>query len=174
MKNSLQEQLLQLGLIDKSKAQQAKKEQRNKTRTASASSNTIAEAVAQAAAEKANRDRELNRQKEQKQETKARKALLRQYIEQNRLNDPKADQHYSFVHNTSVKRLYVTKAQREKLVAGSLAIVHTGERYVLVGLEAAAKIRELSADIFVFIAQPEPQIDSDPYAEFTVPDDLMW
>lgn len=174
MKNSLQEQLLQLGLVDKTKAQQAKKEQRKQARTTDANRDTIAQAIAKAEIEKAQRDRELNRQKELKQAIKARKALLKQFIEQNQLNEPKADQAYNFVHGATIKRIYVTKMQREKLVAGSLAIVEHGERYAIVGIDIAMKIREMSQETFVFIAQcKQPTLD-DPYAAFQVPDDMMW
>lgn len=174
MINSLQEQLLQLGLVNKSKAQQAKKEKRKKGRQASPPRDSVAQAVARAEADKAARDRELNRQKELKQAAKARKALLRQFIEQNRLNDPKADQPYNFVHGTSVKRLYVTETQRVQLVAGRLAIAQSADRYFLVELEAAAKIHKLSPETFVFIAQQDEGSSDDLYGAFQVPDDLMW
>jgi hypothetical protein len=176
MSNSLQEQLLQLGLVNKSKVQQAKKEKRKQKqdRRPATARSSVAQAVARAEADKAARDRELNRQKEIKQAAKARRALLRQFIEQNRLNAPSADQAYNFVHGSSVKRLYVTGAQREQLVAGKLAIAQSGDRYYLVGLETAAKIRNLSPTTFVFIAQQEAGDKDDPYAGFQVPDDLMW
>jgi len=174
MKNSLQEQLLQLGLVDKSKAQQAKKEQRKQARIPDAHRDSISQAIAQAEADKAQRDRELNRQKEQKQAVKARKALLKQFIEQHQLNDSKADQPYNFVHDAAIKRIYVTKIQREKLVASLLAIVQHGERYAIVEIDIAKKIQEMSKDTFVFIAQKEQVASDDPYAEFQVPDDMMW
>jgi uncharacterized protein len=184
MTNSLQEQLLKLGLVSKSKAQQAKKarrKERQQERQPGSGRESVVQAVARVEAEKAARDRGLNRQKELKQEAKARKALLRQFIEQHRLNDPKADQPYNFVHGSAVKRLYVTAAQRDQLVAGRLAIVHSAERYFLVGPEAAGRIRDMSADTFVFMAQQEQRVaqqeqraEQDPYAGFQVPDDLMW
>lgn len=174
MKNSLQEQLLQLGLVDKTKAQQVKKEQRKQARIPDANRDAIAQVIAKAEAEKAQRDRELNRQKELKQTIKARKALLKQFIEQNQLNEPRADQPYNFVHGTAIKRIYVTKAQRDKLVTGALAIVEHGERYAIVGMDTAAKIQEMSQEIFVFIAKYENPNSDDPYATFQVPDDMMW
>lgn len=174
MKNSLQEQLLQLGLVDKSKAQQVKKEQRKQARVPDAHRDSIAQAIAKAEADKVLRDRELNRQKELKQEAKARKALLKQFIERNQLNDPKAHQAYNFVHGEAIKRIYVTKLQREKLIAGSLAIVQYDERYVIVELEIATKIQGMSKDMFIFIAQRETVVADDPYTEFQIPDDMMW
>jgi hypothetical protein len=60
------------------------------------------------------------------------------------------------------------------LVTGQLAIALSANRYSLVELEAAAKIRELSPETFVFVASLEQGAEDDPYAEFQVPDDLMW
>ncbi|KOR30204.1 hypothetical protein TI03_00060 [Achromatium sp. WMS1] len=172
MKNSLQDQLLQLGLVNKSKAQQVKKEQRKQAKI---SSNVTRELATKIAAEKAAKDRELNRQKELKQAAKARKALLKQFIEKNRLNDPQADQSYNFVHGTSVKRIYITEPQKNNLIMGKLAIVHWQNNYILVELKVADKIRELAKDLFVYIAPTQEQTSKDEYyTNFQVPDDLMW
>jgi hypothetical protein len=174
MKNALQEQLMQLGLVDKSKAQQVKKEQRKQVRIPNAQRDSISQVVAQAEVDKLQRDRELSRQKELQQAKKARKALIKQFIEQNQLNDPRADQVYNFIHGDTIKRIYVTKLQKEKLTAGKLAIAQNGERYVIVELEIAVKIQNMEADTFVFVAKVESMPADDPYAEFQVPDDMMW
>ncbi|KOR31341.1 hypothetical protein TI04_01390 [Achromatium sp. WMS2] len=174
MSESLRDQLLGLGLVDKSKLQQAKKDQRQRVRIPQANRDAVSKVVTQAAAEKVVRDRELNRQKEQKQAAKARKVLLKQFLDQNQLNDPKADQPYNFTHGINIKRLYVTKSQQEKLIAGKLAIVHSGDRYVLVEIAAATKIKDISPDTFVFIAPTQATNEDDEYAGFQIPDDLMW
>ena len=175
MVNSLQEQLLKAGLVNKSKVQQAKKQiRKNKRKGAAARGDSVAEAVARTQAEKQARDRELNRQKQIKEAAKARKLLLRQYVERNRLNDAKAEEPYNFVHDNSIKRLYVNAKQREQLGSGELAIVQVAERYYLVGVEVSKEVRKIAPDTFVFISQAEKPTEDDPYADYQVPDDLMW
>jgi len=167
--------LLKAGLVNKSKAQQAKKQVRKKKRNPNANKrDTVADAVAKVQAEKMARDRELNRQKEIKQAAKARKDLLRQFLEKNMLNDPGAETPYNFVHGNSVKRIYVNDKQRLGLGEGKLAIVFFAERYFLVEAALTEKVRDMSPDCFVFVQQPDAGDEDDPYAEFQVPDDLMW
>jgi uncharacterized protein YaiL (DUF2058 family) len=161
--------------VDKSKVQQAKKQVRKRKRVKGTSgADSVAQAVARAQADKEARDRELNRQKERKQAAKARKALLRQFVSENRLNDPAADQPYNFVHGEAVKRLYVTVAQRAKLGDGKLAIALVDGRYHLVTQEISKKILAMAPDTFIYTPQPDAPEEHDPYAEFKVPDDLMW
>ncbi len=176
MGNSLREQLLKAGLVDKSKVQQAKKQTRKKKRNKAVNGDPdrIEQAVARAQADKAARDRELNRQKEIKQAAKARKGLLRDYVEKNKLNDSAAVDPFNFVHGSRVKRLYVNAKQRERLVVGGLAIVQVGERYYLVETDVADKMRGMSPGLFVCVAKPEVPEEDDPYTEYQVPDDLMW
>jgi uncharacterized protein YaiL (DUF2058 family) len=176
MGNSLKDQLLKAGLVNKSKVQQAKKQSRKKRRNqgAGAQPDGVAQAVARAQAEKEARDRELNRRREIKQAAKARKVLLKQFVEQNMLNDRSAEDPYNFVHGGSIRRLYVNPKQRKKLGAGELAIVGMAERYYLMAAETAKKVLEMASDTFVFIPQEEKPAEDDPYAGYQVPDDLMW
>jgi uncharacterized protein YaiL (DUF2058 family) len=176
MGNSLQEQLLKAGLVNKSKAQQAKKQIRKKKRSQGkvAQRDSVADAVSRAQAEKEARDRELNRQKHIKEAAKARKLLLKQYVEKSRLNDPTAEEPYNFVHDGSIKRLHVNQKQRDLLSAGKLAIVRVAERYYLVTTDVSRKVVDMAPDTFVFIPKQEKPAEDDPYAEYQVPDDLMW
>ena len=176
MGNSLQEQLLKAGLVNKSKAQQAKKQIRKKKRSKgpAAQRDSVADAVSRAQADKEARDRELNRQKHIKEAAKARKLLLKQYVEKNRLNDPVAEEPYNFVHGGSIKRLRVNAKQRDQLGAGKLAIVQVVERYYLVATDVSKKVLDMAPDTFVFIPEQEKPAEDDPYADYQVPDDLMW
>jgi hypothetical protein len=174
MGNSLQEQLLKAGLVNKSKVQQAKKQTRKKKRSQGKRPDAVAQAVAQAQAEKEARDRELNRQRDIKQAAKARKVLLKQFVEQNMLNDRSAEEPYNFVHGSSVKRLYVNPKQRARLGAGELAIAWVVDRYYLLEVETARKMLDMAPGTFVFIPEEEKPAEDDPYADYQVPDDLMW
>ncbi len=174
MGNSLRDQLLKAGLVNKSKVQQAKKQSRKKKRAKGGEPDRIQQAVNQAQQEKAARDRELNRQKEIKQAAKARQGLLKDFVAKNKLNDPKAEDPFNFVHDGAVKRLHVNEKQRERLAAGQLAIVCVAERYYLMESGVADKMADMSPGLFVFKAEAEKPEEDDPYADYQVPDDLMW
>jgi uncharacterized protein YaiL (DUF2058 family) len=176
MGSSLREQLLKAGLADKSRVQQAKKQARQNQRAAAGTgTDSVARAVARAQAEKESRDRELNRQKEIKQAARARRALQREYAERNKLNDPKAQDAYNFVHGSNVKRLYVTARQRDQLGRAELSIAQVDGRYYLVMAEVGRRLADMVAGTFVYTPAPETTpTEDDPYAAYQVPDDLMW
>ena len=74
-----------------------------------------------------------------------------------------------------IRRLYVNDKQHGQLVKGQLAIVKLGERYELVTRETAEKIRQRDPAFVVLLNdQPPPEDPDDPYADYKVPDDLIW
>jgi uncharacterized protein YaiL (DUF2058 family) len=183
-KMSLQEQLIKSGLVSAGKAKavktekhkQVKQQQHNKTVT-------VAEAKEQAQKaklEQAERDRELNQERKQEEERKQLVAQVKQLIEQNRLSLEKVITDdsipYHFTDKNKVKTLYVSKAMRDQITQGRLAIVKLGKLYEVVSAETALKIKSrLQASLIVF---NEPNLSEacqdDPYADYQVPDDLMW
>lgn len=50
------------------------------------------------------------------------------------------------------------------------------QKYELVPLKVAEKIRELDASVVIALHVPEkkPVAEDDPYADYQIPDDLMW
>lgn len=179
MGNSLQEQLMKAGLVTKTQAQQAKKQARNsrqqkRKKQPAGEKNEITQSVARAQAEKAAHDRELNRQAEAKREAKRLKAQLKQLMQENKLNDPSAEMPYNFPRGNQIKRLYVTEEQWRQLGSADLAIVGVGERHYLVPIAVSEKARTLAPNTFIYVAEQENLDEDDPYAEYKVPDDLIW
>jgi len=188
MSLSLRDQLLQAGLLDPKKAQQQQqltREQRHQRREqikkAPAGPDPRVVAQQKAAAEKAARDAELNRKQQDKQDQKARRAQVKQLIEQHRV--PKlteSEELYNFVDNKRVRRLPVDRPMREKLISGTLVIVRCDGRYEIVPADIAAKIieRDPHAGLKVTAAAEAsasaPTDEDDPYRDHKVPDDLMW
>ena len=175
---SLQDQLLKAGLVDKkqaskakkAKAQQTKKKQKNKIETV----DEVKLAAETAQAEKVARDRELNAQRKAEAEQKALAAQVRQLIEMNR-QPTDGDVAYSFTDGTLVKKLYVSEAQQKQLSNGRLCIVKQDEEYALIPTSVADKIHQRDETTLILSNQPTEEPDEDdPYAEFQVPDDLMW
>ena len=176
---SLQDQLLKAGLVDnkqankikKNKLKQTKQKQKNKIET----TDEAKLAAQRAQAEKVEHDRQLNRQRKAEAERKAIAAQVRQLIEMNRQSRDGGDIDYSFTDGTLIKRIAVTGTQLKQLGNGSLCIVRLDEQYELIPTLVAEKIqqRDEHTQILSNPATEKPDED-DPYADFQVPDDLMW
>lgn len=178
MSNSLQNQLLKMGLVDEKKVKQVKKEKHKQAKLQGKKAQAVDEAARlaqQAAAQKAERDRELNRQRKEEAERRALASQVRQLIEVNRLPKGDGEIAYNFSDGSMVKRLYVTEQVQRQLGLGRLAIVRLDEDYELVPTAVAEKIRQRDEGCVILCNEPEQHSDEDdPYADYQIPDDLMW
>ncbi|AJQ97704.1 DUF2058 domain-containing protein [Gynuella sunshinyii] len=182
MANSLQDQLLKAGLVDKKKSQQIKKQKQQaeklqrKHKVSTEDDKVDITAVRQAEAEKS---RELNRKRDEEAQARAIMAQIKQMIETSHINHDKGELAFHFKHGTLVKQIYVTAEQQAQLERGQLAIVSFEDRYRLVPRIVAQKIAERDAGLVIFLNEPgyagQHQADEDdPYKDFVIPDDLMW
>ncbi|MFO7593791.1 MAG: DUF2058 domain-containing protein [Pseudomonadota bacterium] len=178
---SLQDQLLKAGLVDKkqankakqSKQKQAKLKRKNKVETV----DEAKLAAEKAHAEKVERDRQLNLQRKEEAEQRAITAQIRQLIEMNRQEKGAGDIAYNFTDGSKVTHIYVDERQQRQLSNGHLAIVRLDDMYEIVPTTVSEKIamRDESYLVYCNRGKEETVVDEDdPYAEFEVPDDLMW
>ncbi|MEA3412069.1 MAG: DUF2058 family protein, partial [Pseudomonadota bacterium] len=120
MGNSLQDQLLKMGLIDEKRASEARKSKGKKDRTTRkgkpATPDANAERVRKAQVEKAKRDRELNEKRVAREERKARAAQIAQLIDQNRISRDEGDLPHQFVDGKKIRKIFVPQAMRRDLV----------------------------------------------------------
>ena len=178
MGNSLQDQLLKAGLVSGQKAKQVRSAKRKKHRQqAGKTEQEAAQRARQAAAQKAARDRELNRQREEAARRKAEANELRQLIHQHRIPRSDGDIAFYFQDGKTLKHLYVNAGQQRDLSKGKLALVRQDQDYELIPAEIAERIRARHPEVILVFQQEAPKADSseeDPYAEYSVPDDLMW
>jgi len=182
MSMSLRDQLLQAGLVSEKQAREAERQlqrqqqgrqQQPKPQRSLPSAQEIA--AQQSAQAKAARDQELNRRKQEKAERKARHAQIRQLVELHRLPRGEGDEYYSFVDHNKIRRIVADAATRVRIISGEILIARCDGRYELVPAETAARIRERDERAVIAHAAAPPATDVDPaYAEFAVPDDLMW
>ena len=181
---SLQEQLLKAGLVDKNRANKVKKDKQKQSKVAR---NTGAKQVnkektaAQRAQEKRiDRDRELNQQKQNQAEEKAASAQIRQLIDLNKIDIAAGEIAYSFIYKNKVKKIYVTEAIKKKLSQGRLAIVRLvlkSERlFEIVPAAVAEKIAQRDEHAVVQLNRAADRLEDedDPYADYQIPDDLSW
>jgi hypothetical protein len=186
MANSLQDQLLKAGLVDdkqvkstnKAKKKQSKMDRRARVETV----DETKLAAQQALAEKAEKARGLNKDLNEKALKKAINAQIKQLINRNSLGRNKGDVAFNFTDGSKIKKLYVDDKIQHQLVRGILAIVKQGDQYEIIPAPVASKIAERDSNRIVLLNDPSEQALSeqqdeageDWYAEYDIPDDLMW
>lgn len=176
---SLQEQLLKAGIVDKKKAKQVEQEKRKQTKQSHKGHtqvNETKELAKKALAEKTARDREINRQREAEAELKAIAAQIRQLIEVNRIDRQGGETAYQFTDGTKIKKIYVSPLLHNQLSKGLIAVVRLNDQYELVPTMVADKISQRDENIVLVQNQASKgEIDEDDYyADYKIPDDLMW
>jgi uncharacterized protein YaiL (DUF2058 family) len=176
---SMRDQLLNAGLVDKKKAKQLKQELRKEAKVRQKGQTPLEdgkEQVKRNLLKKAERDRHLNKQQQEVVEKKAIKAQISQLIKMNRIKRERGDIAYQFTDGTRIKKIYVTEQLQKDLVNGRLAIAKLGNDFELLPSSAAEKIRQRDPQIIVLLNTYEVTgvDEDDPYAEYQIPDDLMW
>lgn len=176
---SLQDQLLKAGIVDSKKAKQIVKEKRKESKSQPKGHAQVDEAREQARrvlADKAQRDRELNRQRQAISEKKAIQAQIIQLVRMNRIDRAGGDVPYQFVDGSKIKKIHVTSRLQNELSRGRIAIARLAGGYELLPAAAARKImqRDESAIVLLITGDSAAVSEDDPYAQYQVPDDLMW
>ncbi|HVJ38906.1 MAG TPA: DUF2058 domain-containing protein, partial [Stenotrophomonas sp.] len=169
------------GLVKKSKVDQVAREQ-NKARHAKGPSapNEIQLEAERVRAEKVERDRALAAERKAQAQVAELRAQARQIIEDKKV--PRTgESEYRFTADGVIRSLLVNEDLRKKLSAGELVIARIDERYELLPRVAAEKVRERAPAMIVLdhgqanAAPSSANADDDAYyAQFQVPDDLVW
>lgn len=177
---SLQEQLLGAGLVDKKKLKKLKsetlqhKQKVKKGKALAVDTSERQSELKRQREEKADKDKALNLERQKLVEQKAVQAQIRQMIEQSRIRKEDGDIAYHFTDNKKVKKLYISQSMHNDLSSGRLAIVKLGESYELIPELVATKISERDASYILVCNNRIESVEDDPYADFQIPDDLMW
>jgi len=177
-KLTLQEQMLKAGLVTSkkmAKVQRTAKKSRVQAREAR-------EAVEENKKAQLERDKQLSEQQKQAVLSKEHKAQVKQLIEMNRIEIARGNIDFNFTDNNLVKKIAVDKLTQSQLISGRLAIARlvldsSGKsEYAIIPTVVADKIAQRDADSIVLntALSHEEQDEDDPYADFKVPDDLMW
>ncbi|MDH5257423.1 MAG: DUF2058 domain-containing protein [Gammaproteobacteria bacterium] len=185
MSNALQEQLLKAGLTTEKKIKKeihaknkvAKQNKKKKNKRVEVDENKL---IAQKATEeKRQRDRELNKQKEDAAKQKAIISQIKQLIETSKINTDTGDVSYNFEDNKVVKKIHVTETMHDQISRGKLAIVKFSEKredkYEIVPSNVAKKIQDRDPKYIIVLNDNKANDDIDEeYADYQIPDDLMW
>ena len=178
--NPLQEQLLKAGLAKKSKvAEVARQQSKARQGKAPPTDAGIQREAERARLEKAERDRALEAERKEKARQSELQAQARQIIQDKKL--PSAgESEYRFTADGAIRTMLVNDELRKKLASGALVIARLGDRYELLPRAAGDKVRERVPELIVLDhGQPSDtpatsSEDDDYYAQFKVPDDLVW
>lgn len=175
--NSLQEQLHKAGLAKKSKVAAVARELA-KAPPAPNEARRDAERVRE---EKLERDRELAAAQKAQAQRRELRTQARQIVNDRKL--PRTgDREYRFNANGAIRTLLVDADQAKKLASGALVVVALDDRYELLPRVAGDQVRKRDAGMIVVDhgvasgSAPTDGGDDDAayYAQFTVPDDLVW
>ena len=178
MANSLQDQLLKAGLVSREKLNDSRQQVKRKRKRSGGKTTTepVTTAADKRRQEQHQRDKRLNAEREQQRKDQEQRLRIRELVLANSLNVTDADQLYNVVRDGRIRRLYVTAEQRRQLSKGQLAVTIAKGRNHIVSLQVAEKIRALLPGYFVNLGSESNATDEaeGDYAEFKVPDDLMW
>ena len=177
-KLTLQEQMLKAGLVSSkkmAKVQRTAKKSRVQAREAR-------EAVEENKKAQIERDKQLSEQQKQAALSKEYKAQIKQLIEMNKITISRGDIGYNFTDNNLIKKVYVDKVTQSQLIKGRLAIARltpessSESEYATIPAVVADKIAQRDASYIVLNCElsQEAKDEDDPYADFVIPDDLMW
>lgn len=177
-KLTLQEQMLKAGLVSSkkmAKVQRTAKKSRVQAREAR-------EAVEENKKAQLEHDKQLSEQQKQAVLAKEFRAQVKQLIEMNRITVAKGNITFNFTDGNLIKRIEVDKQTQTQLINGRLAIARLvinakGDcDYAIIPAVVADKIAQRDADSIVLNSalSQEEQDEDDPYADFKIPDDLMW
>lgn len=180
--NPLQEQLLKAGLVKKSKvAEVARQQEKARQGKAPPTDAEIQREAERARIEKAERDRALEAERRAQARTAELRAQARQIIQDRRV--PRTgESEYRFSADGAIRTLLVNEDLRRQLSSGALVIASVDGRYELLPRAAGEKVRERDAAMIVVdhgkpgdaAAQGSNPEDDAYYAQFVVPDDLVW
>lgn len=180
MANPLQEQLLKAGLVKKSKVAQVAREQA-KARHGKAPATPSVEQLEtdRLRAERAERDRAIAAERNAQARAAEQRAQARQIIQDHRVART-GEIDYRFTDGDRIKSLLVNPALRTQLASGALVIVRLDEGYELLPRASADKVHERAPEMIVLDharmapASADEVAEDDYYAQFKVPDDLIW
>lgn len=184
---SLQDALLEAGLVDERKAADARpgKQKSRRSNRAPGSGrqpprsrqrdepSDLARAwEARRRAEQAEKAESKRRKMAEQEARRKRNQALDKLIRGHTLNRKDAEYPRYLTHFGRIRRVMCTAEQRELLNRGDIAVVCLRGSYLLVPLEISRSFAELAPELVPDLSGSEPEDDGSDYPP--VPDDLVW
>jgi uncharacterized protein YaiL (DUF2058 family) len=181
---SLQDQLLKAGLTTKQKTRQANVDKRKKNKQkrsgvqhGASLQEQVQQDLAKAKTDKQTKDNALNELKQLQLADKEQLLRIKQILRHHQIKNVSGDHDYNYTFETTIKKLPLDAITHKALVNGRLALCGLDDITYLVTRETAEKLSELDSN--VVLVQNDKTLDeqvdeNDPYADYQIPDDLMW
>lgn len=180
MANPFQEQLLKAGLVSKQKVRDTKtQKRRDKKAKVDDGSETLKQEIAAKKQAQAEKDKALN---EKRFSEATEKGLVRGLVTEFTRLAIKAPTHaelkFNFTFNNKILSTYVDEKLQNELLTGRLGIIRYEDNSYLVPHKLAERVNLLVPEWvgYLWIADETQTeaIEDDPYADYVIPDDLMW
>jgi len=181
---SLQDQLLKAGLTTKQKSRQANTDKRKKNKQQR--SGVVHEASLQeqvkkdltiSKQEKLVKDLALNEDKKKQLADKEKHLRILQILQHHQIKNVNGDSEYNYTFSNAIKKLFVNSVTHRALVNGQLALCGLEEVTYIVTAETAGKLATLNESVILVQNDKivtEDVDEDDPYADFQIPDDMVW
>ncbi|GIU34220.1 DUF2058 domain-containing protein [Shewanella colwelliana] len=180
MANPFQEQLLKAGLVSKQKVQNAKtQKRRDRKAKVDDGSAALKAQIADQKRQQAEKDKVLNEQRFAEATEKGQVRGLITEFKRLAIATPRdAEVKFNYTLGTKIYSLYVNDKLQNQLLRGQLGIVRHEEVSYLVPHKLAERVQLLVPDWCGYLWQQDDnqQVveEDDPYADYVIPDDLMW
>lgn len=180
MANALQEQLLKAGLASKQKARDVKtQKRRDKKSNVDDGSNALKQQIAEQKKLQAEKDRALNEKRFAEATEKGQVRSLITEFKQRAVALPQdSDLKFNYTLDNKIYPVYITSKLQNQLLTGQLGIVRFEDKTYVVPHKLAERVNLLVPQWcgYLWVAGDNQEVadEADPYADYAIPDDLMW
>lgn len=183
MANALQEQLLKAGLASKQKARDVKTQKRKQKKAkVDDGSADLKQQIAQQKLEQAAKDKALNEKRFAEASEKGQVRGLITEFKKFVIKAPSgAEIKFNFTLENKILSVYVDEKLQGQLQSGVVGIVRHEEKSYLVPHKLAERVNLLVPEWCGYLWQEnadnqteQASQENDPYADYAIPDDLMW
>ncbi|QYJ99778.1 DUF2058 domain-containing protein [Shewanella psychrotolerans] len=180
MANPFQEQLLKAGLVSKQKVRDTKtQKRRDRKAKVDDGSEVLRQEIAAKKQAQIEKDRALNEQRFAEATEKGQVRGLITEFKRLAIEIPKdAEVKFNYTLGTKIYSIYINDKLQSQLLNGQLGIVRHDEVSYLVPHKLAERVQLLVPEWCGYLWQQDDnqQVveEDDPYADYVIPDDLMW
>lgn len=181
MANALQEQLLKAGLTNKQKIRDTKtKKRRDKKAKVDDGSQDLKRDIAEQKRAQLAKDKQLNEQRfNDAQERGQVRGLITEFKKLAVKIASDAELKFNYTLDNKIYSLYITDKLQHQLLRGQLGIVRYEDTSYIVPHKLAERVKLLVPSWCGYLwnasVNDEPEsVADDPYADYVIPDDLMW
>lgn len=180
MANALQEQLLKAGLASKQKVKDVKTQQRrNKKAKVDDGSAALKQQIAEQKKAQAEKDRALNEQRFAEASERGQvRSLVTEFKQRAIKLAANGEIKFNYTLENKIFPIYITDKIQNQLLTGQLGIVRFEDKTYVVPHKLAERVQLLVPQWCGYLWSPgenqEVAAEDDPYADYVIPDDLMW